>query len=83
MVAPVLVAFVANRADADSMGKYMGVFSLSFAGGFALAPIVGTAIYARLSPEILWLACGMVGILSCVVYLFLAQMHKTQTPAKA
>jgi MFS family permease len=76
MVAPVLVAFVANRADSDSMGKYMGVFSLSFSGGFALAPIVGTAIYGRQSPEVLWLACGLVGILSCIAYLFLATQYQ-------
>ena len=81
MVAPVLVAFVANRADADSMGKYMGVFSLSFSGGFALAPIIGTAIYGGLGPEILWLVCGIVGIICCIVYLFLAMHHEPQKSA--
>jgi predicted MFS family arabinose efflux permease len=59
---PVLSAVVADRADAESLGRYMGVFNLAFATSFVVAPLAGTWIYQHLGARTLWFGCGGVGV---------------------
>lgn len=65
---PFVATFVAERGDARSRGRYLGVFQLSFAVAFFLAPIVGTQVYQHFGPEVLWAGCGVVGALAAAGY---------------
>ena len=49
--APIVMSWVAARADDRSRGRYMGAFTLCFSIAFVLAPLVGTAIYERAGPD--------------------------------
>ena len=64
MVFPLLTGFISNRAPERSRGKYLGMYNFSFSLAFVIGPIFGTNIYDFISPVILWLSCGILGILA-------------------
>lgn len=60
---PIIAGVIANRADAGSVGRTMGLMNLSFATAYVIAPLAGTWVYQHLGPEALWYGCGAVGLL--------------------
>ena len=59
---PITNAVVAERAGSAAVGRYMGVYTLSFSTAFVVGPIVGTAVYQNIGPQALWLGIGVTGI---------------------
>ena len=59
---PLTNSVASNRAPAASSGRYMGAYSLAFAVSFVLAPTLGTTVYERLGPQVLWAGVGVVGV---------------------
>ncbi len=59
---PLTNSIASSRAPAAASGRYMGAYSLAFAVSFVLAPAVGTAVYERLRPGVLWAGVGVVGV---------------------
>lgn len=59
---PITNAVVAERAGVESVGRYMGVYTLAFSTAFVIGPIAGTAIYQNFSPQTLWYGTGFVGV---------------------
>ncbi len=55
-------AAVANRAGPGSLGRYMGLFTLSFSAAQVIAPVAGTWAYERFGADVLWYACGALGL---------------------
>ena len=68
---PLMSAAVAERAPADSRGRYMGLFTMSFALAFVFAPALGTWVYATVSPAALWYGIGVLGVLLWIASLAL------------
>jgi MFS family permease len=62
LVFPLSVGFIANRADDSSRGRYMGMYTFTFAIAFVFGPFTGTTIYDTFGPELLWYGIGAVGI---------------------
>jgi MFS family permease len=52
---------VANRAGEKNRGGYMGLYNLALAAAFVLAPVIGTWVYDRYGPAVLWYACLPLG----------------------
>ncbi|MBL1213950.1 MAG: MFS transporter [Ignavibacteriae bacterium] len=71
LVFPFASSFVANRADENNRGKYMGLFTFSFALSFIIGPTAGTYIYEKFGPENLWYACGVLGVFVAGGFLLL------------
>jgi MFS family permease len=67
LVAPMMTAWVANRAPDQSRGAYMAAFGIAFSLCTAGAPFLGTLVYARAGPDTLWIGC-----LGVCVFVFLA-----------
>lgn len=63
VAAPVGNAYVADLAPSHLRGRYQGAYGLTFALGFVLAPALGTRLFAW-SPTVLWLTCGVLGLVS-------------------
>ena len=59
---PALTALIANISDDSTRGRYMGLFSLSFAFALFVGPALGSKIYDNLGPNVLWFGCGITGI---------------------
>jgi MFS family permease len=62
LVFPLAAGFIAGRGDEKNRGKYMGLFTFSFALSFVIGPALGTYIYDTFSPEILWYSCSVLGV---------------------
>jgi MFS family permease len=60
---PSLTTLIANHSDDAVRGKYMGLFSFSFALAVTVGPTIGAKIYAFFGPDALWFGCGGMGIL--------------------
>ena len=72
LVFPMLSTVVADRAGADSLGRYMGVLNLAAAMAFVTAPLAGTWVYQHLGMRALWFGCGGVGVLAWAGFRLLA-----------
>jgi predicted MFS family arabinose efflux permease len=59
---PALTALIANISDDSTRGRYMGLFSFSFAFALFVGPTLGSKIYDNLGPDALWFGCGIAGI---------------------
>ncbi|MFC2144599.1 MFS transporter, partial [Acidobacteriota bacterium] len=73
---PFTNAVVAERAGVGSVGRYMGVYTLTFSTAFVLGPIAGTAIYQNISPQALWYGTGAVGIVLAIAFAALSRTLK-------
>jgi MFS family permease len=60
LVLPLTGAIVADRSGNRRSGRYMGVYTFTFAVAFLFSPIVGTYVYAAYGATTLWLALGLV-----------------------
>jgi predicted MFS family arabinose efflux permease len=69
---PLLSGWVAIRAGEKNVGRYMGLFTLSFSIAFVLGPLAGTWIYERYGSPPLWFGCGVTGILVWAGFTFLS-----------
>ena len=68
LVFPIATSFIANRANDRNRGKYMGMYTFTFALAFVIGPTIGAQVYDTLGPVVLWIGAGSIGIL--VLYLF-------------
>ena len=59
---PMLMTLVAARAHESSQGEYQGLASLAFAVSWVIGPTLGMAIYDHLGSDVLWYACGALGV---------------------
>jgi MFS family permease len=75
---PITNAVVAERAGVDSVGRYMGVYTLAFSTAFVIGPIAGTAIYQNLGPQQLWCGIGFAGIFLALAFNALSKPLRPQ-----
>jgi predicted MFS family arabinose efflux permease len=59
---PFLETVSAARGDERSRGSYLGAYNFAFAVAFAGAPLLGTAVYQRYGPQVVFAACAAVGL---------------------
>jgi MFS family permease len=64
---PGLSSFVAEVAPPALRGTYMGLYSMTFSVGFALAPWLGATLLERAGATILWISMFVLGSLSAVL----------------
>jgi MFS family permease len=66
--APSSQAYVADLAPPHLRGRYQGAWGLTFGLALILAPVIGTAVFA-VSPTVLWLSCGVLGLVAALLVL--------------
>ena len=76
---PITNAVVAERAGVESVGRYMGVYTLAFSTAFVIGPIAGTAIYQNLGPQYLWCGVGAVGVALAIDFAALSRPLRTRS----
>ncbi|ELR71603.1 Putative multidrug resistance protein [Fulvivirga imtechensis AK7] len=74
MAMPFMVTHVINTAGKGKQGSYLGLYSLSWATAFMLAPYLGTRVVANSGFEILW--WGSAGVAALVGLLFYINLLK-------
>ena len=70
---PIASSYVANLAPDDMRGRYMGVLGFSWNTAIGVGPMVGLWIFGR-SPELLWLLCGVAGVVAAALILVRAKV---------
>ncbi|MGW0431380.1 MDR family MFS transporter [Micromonospora sp. NPDC003197] len=67
-------SLVAELSPATLRGRYQGVFSLSWQGASAVAPVLGGLAREHLGNSALWLGCAVVAGIAAVCYLSFGQI---------
>jgi len=74
---PVWSAYVANAMPANMRGRYTGAYGFVWALGLLCGPPVGMAMFSR-APTLLWLICGVLGIVGALFALSAGRVAGTQ-----
>ena len=64
---PASSAYVAEIAPASKRGEYMGLYTMSFSLAFAVGPWLGTSVYERHGPRVVWAGAFILGLLSAAL----------------
>src|SRR4029079_15815193 len=75
---PISPSVVGAMGSGESLGRYMGVFHVTYATAFMVAPLAGTWVYQHLGPGALWYGGGGVGIVLWVGSHLLAAARQRQ-----
>ena len=65
---PVLSAYINDYAPAHARGSYNGVHGMTFSMGLILAPLGGGYCYRWFGATTLWIACGVLGLVSAWMF---------------
>ena len=68
---PISNAMVARFAPEEMRGRYNFIYGLSWGISFAAGPYLAGRIMDNYDPDLLWYACGIVGILAVLGFLVL------------
>ncbi len=68
---PISNAVVANFAPQEMRGRYNFIYGLSWGISFGIGPYLAGRIMDNYDPNLLWYACGIVGLLSVLGFLIL------------
>lgn len=66
--APFMQAIVTDLAPVEFRGRYLGVFSMTYASAWALGAPLGGAIMETYGPGVLWKTCFIVGAAGVALY---------------
>ncbi|HYS54049.1 MAG TPA: MFS transporter [Thermoanaerobaculia bacterium] len=73
---PMVVAYVAQIAPEQYRGRYMALLTVMWSFGMVAGPPLGTFLFAR-NAMLLWLWCGLMGIIAATVLAIQLRRHKT------
>lgn len=73
---PLLGSLIAIRTGPGSQGRYMGLFSFAFSLSMIVGPVVGTSVYWKFGPDMLWFGCGVLGGFLCAAFSLLNSKFK-------
>jgi MFS family permease len=80
VVSPFQQSLVASFAPENMRGRYMAVSGLSWSISFTVGPYFAGLILDSANPSLLWMFCGLVGILATAGFVILNKVHQTPAP---
>lgn len=80
VVTPFQQALVASFAPESMRGRYMAISHMSWGLAFATGPYLAGLLLDSPSPNWLWYACGLVGIVATIGFVFLDKVHHSPGP---
>ena len=81
VVSPFQQSLVASFAPEHMRGRYMAVSGLSWSISFTIGPYFAGLLLDSASPHLLWVFCGIVGVLATLGFLVLNKAHRSPAPA--
>lgn len=75
VVSPFQQSLVASFAPEEMRGRYMAVSGLSWGMAFAVGPYLAGILLEGSSPNWLWYACGILGVITVIGYIVLDKIH--------
>ena len=83
VVSPFQQSLVASFAPEEMRGRYMAVSHLSWGMAFAIGPYFAGLLLDSPSPNWLWIACGILGVITVIGYIILDKIHHSPAPIVA
>jgi MFS family permease len=80
VVSPFQQSLVASFAPEQMRGRYMAVSGLSWSISFTVGPYFAGLLLDSARPGLLWIFCGLIGILATVGFLLLDRSRRSATP---
>ncbi|CAG1007102.1 Na(+), Li(+), K(+)/H(+) antiporter [Anaerolineales bacterium] len=80
---PFQQTLVASFAPEEMRGRYMAVSGLSWGIAFAGGPYLAGLLLDSASPNWLWIACGILGVMTMIGYIVLDKIHHSPAPVLA
>ena len=71
LVVPTSQSVATNFAPEDMRGRYMGVFGMTWMIPATFGPGLAGIILDNYNPNLLWLACGVIGVLAAAIFILL------------
>ncbi|CAN5325278.1 MFS transporter [soil metagenome] len=78
---PYMITYTTERAGPKTRGSYMGLYSLTFATAFVIAPLLGTRVIAYFNFEILWWIIGVISALTALIFYLIIKPGTAPAPA--
>jgi MFS family permease len=83
VVSPFQQSLVASFAPEEMRGRYMAVYGLSWGIAFAIGPFFAGLLLDGPDPNLLWVACGVLGVITVLGYILIDKIHHSPIPAAA
>ncbi|HET6821739.1 MAG TPA: MFS transporter [Anaerolineales bacterium] len=80
VVSPFQQSLVANFAPEDMRGRYMAVSGLSWSISFTVGPYFAGLILDSANPSLLWVFCGLIGLLATTGFMALNKTRHSKAP---
>jgi MFS family permease len=81
VVSPFQQSLVASFAPENMRGRYMAVSGLSWSISFTIGPYFAGLILDSPNPSLLWLCCGLVGMLATLGFVLLNKVRQPSVSA--
>lgn len=79
VVSPFQQSLVASFAPEDMRGRYMAVSGLTWSIAFTIGPYFAGLILDSTNPGLLWVFCGIFGMIATLGFLLLNKIHYSPT----
>jgi MFS family permease len=83
VVSPFQQSLVASFAPEEMRGRYMAVSHLSWGLAFAIGPYFAGLLLDSTTPDWLWMACGILGVITVIGYIILDKIHHSPVAVAA
>jgi MFS family permease len=80
VVSPFQQSVVASFAPEHMRGRYMAVSGLSWSIAFTIGPYFAGLILDSGNPNLLWMLCGVIGLLATFGFIVLNKTHRAPAP---
>jgi MFS family permease len=78
---PTSSTFAANMAPADMRGRYMSLYTLTWAISTGVGSILGGFLSDALGPKSIWYGGGVIGLISVIGFMALKTLYKNRLKA--
>jgi MFS family permease len=80
IVSPFQQSMVASFAPEDMRGRYMAVSGLTWSIAFTVGPYFAGLILDSPNPNLLWIICGVIGLIATLGFIVLNKVHHSPIP---
>ena len=80
IVSPFQQSMVASFAPEDMRGRYMAVSGLTWSIAFTVGPYFAGLILDSANPNLLWVICGVIGLIATLGFIVLNKVHHSPVP---
>jgi MFS family permease len=78
---PTSSTFAANMAPQAMRGRYMSLYTLTWAISMGIGPILGGLLSDTMGPRSIWYGGGVIGLISVMGFIFLKTLYKDRLKA--